>query len=83
MLTCLGNVHLDRVEALRLLKELIALGTVQPTFVSVEQNKEGTFSLTLKVDGNLPELKAFLNCRKMLFSEDIEKGTCTINTASK
>ena len=74
---------MNRVEALSLLKELITLGTVQPTFVSVEKNKEGTFSLTLKVDDNLPELRTFLNYRKMVFSEDIEKGTCTINTASK
>ena len=67
MLTCLGNVHLDRVEAIHLLKELVTLGTVQPTFVSVEKNEEGTFSLTLKVNGNLAELKAFLNLKIWCF----------------
>ena len=55
LLTRLGNFHLDRVEALSLLKELTTLGIVQPTFVSVEKNEQGTFYLTLKVNGNLSE----------------------------
>ncbi len=76
----MGNVHLDRVEAVCLLRELITLGIVQPTIVSVEKNKKGTFSLTLKVDSNLPELRTFLICKKLELSEDTEKGTCTINT---
>ena len=74
---------MDRVEALHILKELLTFGTVQPTFVSIEKNREGTFSLTLKVNGNLPELKEFLNFKKLAFSEDVEKGTCTINAVSK
>ena len=73
---------MDRVEALSLLKELTALGIVQPTFVSVEKNEQGTFDLTLKVNGDLSELKAFLNCRNLVFSENSERGTCTINTVS-
>lgn len=74
---------MERAEAIGLLKELMTLRIVEPTFVSIEKNKQGNFSLTLKVNGNLPELKAFLNYRNFVFSEDIEKGTCTVNTVSK
>jgi len=79
----LGYVYLDRVEALSLLKELITLGIVQPTFVSIGKNEQGTFNLTLKVYGNIAELRSFLNYRNLVVSENAERGTCTITTVSK
>ena len=69
---------MDRKEAVALLKEMITLGLIQPSFVSVDRNKLGTFSLNFKADGNLPEIRAFLCDKGFLLSEDAEKGTCTI-----
>jgi hypothetical protein len=79
----LGNAYLDRAEVVDLLKELITSGIIQPTLVSIEKNKQGTFILTLNTNGNLPELRAFLIPKNLVYSEDREKGICTINKVSK
>jgi len=73
----MGN-FLERQEAITLLKELLALGIVQPSFVSVEKNKQGTYSLTMKPNGNLTEIRAFLSDKDLILYEDKEKGICSI-----
>jgi hypothetical protein len=57
---------------------MVTLGLVLPSFVSVEKNKQGTFSLTMKANGNIPDIKSFLANRDLVLSEDKEKGLCTI-----
>lgn len=69
---------LDRAEAVSLLKELITLGLILPSFVSVEKNERGAFSLTMKTNGDVAELRAFLADKELMLSEDNERGTCTI-----
>jgi hypothetical protein len=69
---------LDRKEAVALLKEMITLGLIQPSFVSVDRNKLGSFSLNFKANGDLPEIKAFLCDKGLLLSEDPERGTYSI-----
>ena len=69
---------LNRAEAVLLLKELIALNLIQPPFVSLEKNDLGAFNLTMKADGNLTEIRAFLADKDLILSEDKVKGTCTI-----
>jgi hypothetical protein len=69
---------LDRSQAVALLKELIRLNLVQSSFVSIDKNKQGTFSLNFKCSDNLPEISAFLIGKDLVVSEDKEKGTCSL-----
>jgi hypothetical protein len=69
---------LDRVEAVALLKQMITLGLILPSFVSVEKNSNSGFSLVLKSEGDLLEVRAFLSGKNLMLFEDKEKGTFTI-----
>jgi hypothetical protein len=42
-----------------LFKKLVDLNLVQPPFVSIDENNQGTFNLTMKANGNLLGLRAF------------------------
>jgi hypothetical protein len=74
---CTGRL-LDRSQVVALLKEMLLLGIVQPSFVSVEKNDHGTFNLTMKAEGNLLDMRSFLLHKNLLITEDKEKGICTI-----
>jgi hypothetical protein len=67
---------LQRKEAVSLLKQLIERELVQPSFVSLEKNKQGGFDLVLKVDCDLQPLKKFLSENNLAVRE--EKGYCAI-----
>ena len=69
-----GNVHLDRAEAVSLLKELISLHLVQPSLISIEKNNRGTFSLIMKVDGDLQGIRKLIAEKNLAIEEDEEKG---------
>jgi hypothetical protein len=69
---------LDRVEAVALLKQMITLGLILPSFVSVEKNSNNGFNLVLKSEGDLLEVRAFLSNKNLVLFEDKEKGTFTI-----
>ncbi len=69
---------MNRDEAVTILKELIALNLVHPSFVSLEKNNLGIFSLTVKADCNLTEIRAFLADKDLILYKDEAKGTCTI-----
>jgi hypothetical protein len=69
---------LVRAGAVSLLKEMVTLGLIRPSVVSVGKNKQGTFSLMMKPNGNLPDIKAFLVSKDLILSEGEEKGICTI-----
>jgi hypothetical protein len=73
-----GHNPLNRAEAIALLKETVTLNLIQPSFVSVDKNKEGTFNVVMKVDGDLTQIRAFLPDKDLILSEDKEKGTVTI-----
>ena len=74
---CTGRL-LDRSQVVALLKEMLLLGIVQPSFVSVEKNDHGTFNLTMKAEGNLLDMRSFLLYKNLLITENKEKGICTI-----
>jgi hypothetical protein len=74
------GTYLERIEAVALLKELASLNLVIPSIVSIDKNKEGTFSLTIKTNSNLLGIRAFLADKNLILFEDTEKGTCTIYT---
>jgi hypothetical protein len=73
----MGNVHLDRAEAVSLLKELIRLNFVQPSLISVEKNTRGTFSLVMKPDGDLQGIQLIAE-KNLAIEEDKKKGYCII-----
>jgi tRNA A22 N-methylase len=65
---------LDRGRAISLFKEMVTLGLVQQSFVSVEKNKLGSFSLIIKPTGNISDIRAFLSNKNLVISESTEKG---------
>jgi hypothetical protein len=69
-----GNVHLDRAEAVALVKELISLHLVQPSLISIEKNTRGAFSLIMKIDGDLQGIKHLIAEKNLAIEEDKEKG---------
>lgn len=69
---------MDRGRAISLFKEMVTLGLVQQSFVSVEKNKLGSFSLIIKPTGDISDIRAFLSNKNLVISEDTEKGMCKI-----
>ena len=76
--SCTGDVHLNRAEAVALLKELISLNLIQPSLISVEKNASGGFSLIMKVDGDLQGMRQLIAEKNLAMEEDEEKGYCII-----
>ena len=73
-----GDVHLNRSEAVALLKELIRLHLVQPSLISIEKNASGTFSLILKANGNIQGVRQFITEKNLVIEEDEKNGYCII-----
>ena len=73
-----GYVQLDRREAVALLRQLIDNSLAQPSIVSIERNKRGTFNLIIKGDCNLQAIKQFISERKLVLEENNDTGYCTI-----
>ncbi|HMK93856.1 MAG TPA: hypothetical protein VK536_00495 [Candidatus Limnocylindrales bacterium] len=69
---------MDRAEAVALLDELISLHLVQPSLILIEKNSNGSFSLVMKVDGDLKGLRQFVAEKKFAMEEDERKGYLTI-----
>jgi len=74
----IGCFTVDRKEAIALIRKLIELDLAQPSFVSIEKNSQGTFNLTMKLNNNINEIKAFVAEKDLIIYEDRERGTCTI-----
>jgi hypothetical protein len=74
-----GDVRLERHEAAVLLKELIDLNIVQPSSVSLNQNKHRKFNLTLYGSCNTSALKQFAAEKGLRVEENTQKGSCTIS----
>ena len=70
------GVHLERQQAVALLKEIISLDLAQPTAVYVRKNK-GKFELIMKVNC-APALQNFINQRGLMWRERQDMGVCII-----
>ena len=70
---------LERREAVELLKELVASNSVVSSVVSIDKNKRGSFSLTLKVDFDSQTIRQFIAGKNLICHEDSVKGYCTIS----
>ena len=73
-----GCLRLDREEAVALIRKLVELNLAQPSFVSIEKNSQGTFNLTMKPNGNINAIRAFVADKDLIIYENKERGTCTI-----
>jgi hypothetical protein len=68
-----------REEAVALLKEMLALNLVTPSFVELYENKHGKFDIKLSLDCDVASLKQFLAERSLTMKKDSEKGYCFIS----
>jgi hypothetical protein len=67
-------VHLERSEAVALLKELIALNLALPFLVDLKPNKQGKFDLIFKGDCDFQALRQFIAEKKLMIVENKERG---------
>jgi len=74
----MGNVHLDRQEAIALLKELTDLKIIQPSFVAIEKNKQSGFVVIIKGDCDIQALKELVAERNLAIETEKGKDTITI-----
>ena len=64
---------MERKEAVALLRELVEKKTVQPSFVAIEENRNGTFNLIIQDDCSSQELRQLAAAKKLLVEAN-EKG---------
>ena len=74
----MGNVQLDRHEAVALLKELNDLNIVHPSFVAIEKRKHGSFVIVIKGDCDIRALKELVAEKNLAIETDKGKDTVTI-----
>ena len=55
---------LNREEAVALLKELVSLNFLQPSFISMKRSEQDQYSLILRVGTDVENLRAFLADKK-------------------
>ena len=60
---------MERDEAIAILRELISLGLVNPSFVSLDEIN-GNFSLMFDAHCDLPKLRQFIRERNLLTHEE-------------
>lgn len=73
MAKSLSDVHLDRKEAIALLRELVTCDLVEPSWVSVEERKPNHFQLQIKCDYNKTELEAYAKKHGLTIIDDKER----------
>jgi hypothetical protein len=71
---------LERADAIKLLKEFVALNLASPSFVSVEKNGQGTFDLKMKANGNISAIRQMIAKKNLIIAENQTDGTCTISS---
>ena len=67
-----------RAQAIALLKELVANGLIDTAWVSIEERKQGSFELRIKMNCNLGPLDTFLQKRNLKLEENKQKGWLAI-----
>jgi len=72
------NVHLERKEALTLLKDLIQLNITVPSIVALKENNLGKFELMLKDHCDNEILKKFVAGKSLALKEVNERDIVTI-----
>ena len=70
--------HLNRGEAVALVKEIDTSVTARLSLVALTQNGRGKYSLMLAGEYNADELRSLLSEKKLVADEDTRKGICII-----
>ena len=73
-----GGAHLDRHEAVALLKELNGLNIIQPSFVTIEKSKQGGFVIVIKGEYDIRALKELVAEKNLAIETNKGKDTITI-----
>ena len=63
---------LDRLQAMSLLKELVARDLVNPDYISVHKVKDNNFQIKIKCDYNKAQIKEYAKNRGLTITEDKE-----------
>ena len=79
MLIYLGDVHLDRKEAIDLLKDLIVHDLVEPSWVSIEVRTPNHYQIQIKNNYNRNRIEQFIRDNNLIVEEDKEKRYLLIN----
>jgi hypothetical protein len=66
------GVHLDRLEAMGLLKELVTNNLVEPTYIHVSLRKHDDYQIQIKCDYN-KEIELFAKKHGLTIIEDKEQ----------
>ncbi len=69
----MGNVHLNRLEAMALLKELVASELVNPDYLSIHKEKSGNCQIQIKCDYNKAHLEEYAKKNGLTMTEDKER----------
>lgn len=64
--------RLQRKEAVALFTELVAMGYVQPNFVSIEQRKPDKFQLKIKGHFDWQQIELYLKNRRFLTEKNVD-----------
>ena len=73
MLTFFGNVYLDRLEAMAMLKELVANNLVEPSYVHICLRKPNHYQIQLKCDYNKAQIEKHAKKHGWTIEEDKER----------
>ncbi len=73
----MGNILLERKEAVALLKELVDFESIQTSWVSILKLSDHDYRLQLKSDF-CPQIKEYAERRNLLVKLDKEKCICTV-----
>jgi hypothetical protein len=69
----LGNVHLDRKEAMAMLKALADSNLVEPSYVHICLRKPNHYQIQIKCDYNKTEIEAYAKKYGLTITEDKER----------
>jgi hypothetical protein len=67
------GVHLDRQQAMAMLKELVANNLVEPSYVSITERKPNDYQIQIKCDYNPKEIEEYAKKHGLTIEEDRER----------
>jgi hypothetical protein len=68
-----GQVHLDREQAMAILKELVAMDLVEPSFVHISEMITNHYQIQIKSDYNREKIEEHAKKQGLIIKEDKER----------
>lgn len=69
----LWNVHLDRLQAMAMLKELVAKNLVDPSYVHISERSPNHYQIQIKCDYDKQGIEAHAKKHGLTITEDKER----------